>query len=52
MKLRVPDAGGEGFDRAEAEDFVQADGVGVGRGDGEAKGVEVAGAKSVDGGLH
>ena len=50
--LGAPDAGGEGFNGAEAEDFVEADSVGVGGGDGEREGVEVASAKSVDGSLH
>jgi len=50
--LAGPDAGGEGFDGAEAEFFVEADGGFVVGGDGEREFLEFHGAQGLDGGEH
>jgi hypothetical protein len=50
--LAGPDAGGEGFDGAEAEFFVEADGGFVVGGDGEREFVEFHGAQGINGREH
>lgn len=50
--LLLPDSGGEGFDRAKAEVFVELHGAGIGGGNRKGKQFEAAAGEGADGMLH